>query len=165
MLDGYLADPKEEHKILIFSQFVRALNSVEGLLRKKGIDYYMLTGDTPSEERVAMSSEFNRAGGKKVFLVSLKAGGTGLNLVGADVVIHLDPWWNAAAEEQAADRAHRIGQSRNVEVIKLICEDSVEEKVIELQDLKKDIVDKVISKDDSSVTGTTLEDLAFLLAK
>ena len=99
----------------------------------------------------------------KVFLVSLKAGGTGLNLVGADVVIHLDPWWNYAVENQATDRAHRIGQKNAVSVIKVICEDSIEQKVIELQRIKRDIADKIILSDENSNTKIAIDDLKYLL--
>ena len=96
-------------------------------------------------------------------MISLKAGGTGLNLTGADTVIHLDPWWNVAAENQASDRTHRIGQKRNVEVIKLISENSIEERVLELQEIKKELVKNVISDSDESVVEASLEDLAFIL--
>ena len=103
-------------------------------------------------------------------MISLKAGGTGLNLTGADTVIHIDPWWNAAAEDQADDRTHRIGQKRNVEVIKLIAEDSIEQRVLELQEIKKPSARSQrreigISKDDSSVVNATIEDIAFILKK
>ena len=100
---------------------------------------------------------------KNDFDIILKAGGTGLNLIGADTIIHLDPWWNVASENQASDRAYRIGQTRNVEVIKLILENSIEERVIELQQIKKDLIDKVISDDDSSITNLSKEDIEFLL--
>ncbi len=151
------------HRILIFSQFVTGLEAVKKILDNKKINYFVLTGGTPAKERTNLMEEFNSNSENKVFLISLKAGGTGLNLTGADTVIHLDPWWNTAAENQASDRAHRIGQLRNVEVIKLICENSIEERVIELQNLKKDIIDKVIAKDDSAVQGAKLEDIAFIL--
>ena len=108
-------------------------------------------------------NEFNANDRVKIFLISLKAGGTGLNLIGADTIIHLDPWWNVASENQASDRAYRIGQTRNVEVIKLILENSIEERVIELQQIKKDLIDKVISDDDSSITNLSKEDIEFLL--
>ena len=153
------------HRILIFSQFVKGLNTVENVLSRLNIPYYMFTGDTSGEERARMIDEFNSDSGVDVFLISLKAGGTGINLTGADTVIHLDPWWNTAAENQASDRAHRIGQERNVEVIKLIAEDSIEQRVIELQEIKKDLIDKIISDDDSSVTNTTIEDIAFILGQ
>lgn len=151
------------HRILIFSQFVRALESVRDMLEKKGIPVYFLSGATSAKERVEMMDSFNNGSGTDVFLISLKAGGTGLNLIGADTVIHLDPWWNVAAENQASDRTHRIGQTRNVEVIKLIASESIEQRVVELQDLKKEVIRQVISDDDGSVTSASLEDIAFVL--
>ena len=151
------------HRILIFSQFVKALQRVRSLLEELGISTYFLSGDTPAKERIEMMDLFNNGSGTDVFLVSLKAGGTGLNLTGADTVIHLDPWWNVAAENQASDRTHRIGQKRNVEVIKLIAEDSIEQRVVELQDIKKEVISRVISDDDGSVTSASLEDIAFVL--
>ena len=151
------------HRILIFSQFVKALESVRSLLKTLSIPSYFLSGATPAKERVEMMDLFNNGSGTDVFLVSLKAGGTGLNLTGADTVIHLDPWWNVAAENQASDRTHRIGQKRNVEVIKLIAEDSIEQRVVELQDIKKEVINQVISDDDGSVTSASLEDIAFVL--
>lgn len=153
---------KGEHKMLIFSQFVSALNKVENHLNKEHIPYYIITGQTDAKERLNMCNKFNNDK-TPVFLVSLKAGGTGLNLIGADTVIHIDPWWNSSAEDQATDRAHRIGQTRNVEVIKLIVSNSIEQRVIELQNYKKDIIDKLIASDDNRLTKVTLEDLAFIL--
>ena len=153
------------HRLLVFSQFVKGLESLAAVLNRLNIPYYMLTGATEASKRAEMTDEFNNGGGTDVFLISLKAGGTGLNLTGADTVIHLDPWWNTAAENQASDRTHRIGQTRNVEVIKLIAENSIEQRVIELQQLKKDLIDKVISDDDNSITGAALEDIAFILKK
>ena len=161
-LSDYINDG---HKILIFSQFVQALNIVEDILKEKGIKYFMLTGDTKAIDRIDMCSLFNsKDSQEKVFLISLKAGGNGINLVGADMVIHLDPWWNVSAENQATDRAHRIGQTRNLKVIKLICSDSIEQRVIELQNMKKDLIDKVISNDESSITKITQEDIKFILS-
>ena len=154
---------EQHHRILVFSQFVKALRLVQEMLDEKGIPTYFLYGDTPGKERIEMMDSFNNGSGTDVFLISLKAGGTGLNLTGADTVIHLDPWWNVAAEEQASDRTHRIGQTRNVEVIKLIADDSVEQRVVELQEIKKEIIQQVISDDDGSVTNANLEDIAFVL--
>ena len=128
-----------------------------------GIKYFMITGDTSAKDRLAICNEFNDNEDYKVVLISLKAGGTGLNLVGADVVIHLDPWWNYSAQNQASDRAHRIGQTRTVEVIKLIAENSIEERVVSLQDEKKELVDKVISNDDSSIKKLSIKDLKSIL--
>ena len=153
----------EGHRILIFSQFVKALESVRTCLDSLEIPAYFLSGATPARDRIEMMDAFNSGSGTDVFLISLKAGGTGLNLTGADTVIHLDPWWNVAAENQASDRTHRIGQTRNVEVIKLIAENSIEQRVVELQDMKKDVINQVISDDDGSVTSASLEDIAFIL--
>jgi len=154
---------EEHHRILIFSQFVRALESVRKLLNNLGISTYFLSGSTSAKDRMEMMDAFNNGTGADVFLISLKAGGTGLNLTGADTVIHLDPWWNVAAENQASDRTHRIGQTRNVEVIRLIADDSIEQRVAELQDIKKEVIKQVISDSDGSVTSASLEDIAFVL--
>ena len=152
------------HRMLIFSQFVKALELVEIKLREKDIDYLKITGQTPGEERVEITNKFNSNKRYKIVLISLKAGGTGLNLIGADTVIHLDPWWNVAAQDQASDRAHRIGQEKNVEVIKLICEDSIEQRVVELQNIKKELIASLISDDESSITNLSLEDIGFILS-
>ncbi len=160
LIPEYLQD---NHRILIFSQFVKALEQVQKMLEKKGIPTYFLSGATSAKDRLDMMDSFNNGSGTDVFLISLKAGGTGLNLTGADTVIHLDPWWNVAAENQASDRTHRIGQTRNVEVIKLIADESIEQRVMELQDIKKEVIKQVISDDDGSVTSASLEDIAFVL--
>ena len=157
LVNDYL---KEGHRILIFSQFVKALEAIEKRLE---IPYFKITGDTDSKIRLKICEDFNNGSEENIVLISLKAGGTGLNLTGADTVIHLDPWWNVSAENQASDRSHRIGQTRNVEVIKLICEDSIEQRVIELQNKKKDLIDRMISNDDSSVISASLEDIRFIL--
>ncbi len=155
---------KDGHRFLIFSQFVSALNIVKDEIEKMGIKYYMITGDTSAKERLRICNDFNKDEEYKIVLISLKAGGTGLNLVGADVVIHLDPWWNYSAESQASDRAHRIGQTRSVEVIKFIAENSIEEKVVNLQNEKKELVDKVISDNDSSIKSLSIKDLKSILS-
>ena len=155
---------QEGHRFLIFSQFVSALSIVKDEIEKMGIKYYMITGDTSAKERLRICNDFNKDEDYKIVLISLKAGGTGLNLVGADVVIHLDPWWNYSAESQASDRAHRIGQTRTVEVIKLIAENSIEEKVVNLQNEKKELVDKVISDNDSSIKSLSIKDLKSILS-
>ena len=154
---------KDNHRFLIFSQFVSALNIVKDEIEKMGIKYFMITGDTSAKDRLKICNDFNNDEDYKIVLISLKAGGTGLNLVGADVVIHLDPWWNYSAQNQASDRAHRIGQTRTVEVIKLIAENSIEERVVSLQDEKKELVDKVISNDDSSIKKLSIKDLKSIL--
>jgi len=134
------------HRILLFSQFTSVLKNIAKRLDNSEIDYMYLDGQTKSEARGEMVKEFNE-GTSSVFLISLKAGGTGLNLTGADVVIHFDPWWNPAVEDQATDRAHRIGQKKTVEVIKLVARGSIEEKIYDLQEKKKEIIKSVIDDD------------------
>ena len=134
---------KNGHKILLFSQFPSALKIVKKELNKKKIESYYLDGSTNSKERMKLVTEFNQ-NEVPVFLISLKAGGTGLNLTSADVVIHLDPWWNPQVENQATDRSHRIGQKNVVEVVKLIAKGTIEEKIVELQAKKQKLSDQVI---------------------
>lgn len=136
---------KEKHKILLFSQFTSVLDSIKKVLEAEGIEYFYLDGSTKASERVQLVNEFNESDKAKIFLISLKAGGTGLNLTSADVVIHFDPWWNPAIEDQATDRAHRFGQKNVVEVIKLIAKGSIEEKIIKLQESKKEIINEIMS--------------------
>ncbi len=154
-----------EHRVLLFSQFTSMLALLEEDLRGTGIDYYKITGSTPKKERMELVEQFN-TGDTPVFLISLKAGGTGLNLTGADVVIHYDPWWNVAAQNQATDRAHRIGQTRTVSVYRLIVKDSIEEKILQLQELKKNLADEILAggATESSLSQMTKEDLIALLS-
>ena len=152
-----------EHRVLVFSQFTSMLALLKRDLEKDLIPFYELTGVTPKQERLAMVNAFN-TGDVPVFLISLKAGGTGLNLTGADVVIHYDPWWNAAAQNQATDRTHRIGQTRIVTVYKLIVKNSIEEKIQEMQEMKLSLADEVISSDATSLGTLSREDLLELLS-
>lgn len=122
---------------------------IEEYLKNKGIAYYYLDGSTPPHVRQERIDAFQRGNGD-VFLISLKAGGTGLNLTAADYVIHLDPWWNPAVEDQASDRAHRIGQQRPVTVYRLVTEDTVEEKILKLHETKRDLADSLLEGTDSS---------------
>lgn len=139
-----LREMKESgHRVLIFSQFTRSFDVITGRLDSEGFDYYTIDGRVKSQERMRMCEEFNRGKGD-LFLISLKAGGTGLNLTGADVVIHFDPWWNPAVENQATDRSHRMGQKKSVQVIRLIAEDTVEEKVIDIQNRKKKLIENMV---------------------
>ncbi|WP_435790706.1 DEAD/DEAH box helicase [Clostridium sp.] len=144
-----------EGKVLLFSQFTSALKKIGENLKVKGINYFYLDGKTKPQDRIKLVDEFNISCDTKVFLISLKAGGTGLNLTSANLVIHFDPWWNPAVEDQATDRAHRIGQRNLVEVIKLVAKGTVEEKIILLQEDKKDLIDNVITGDltNSNVLG------------
>lgn len=133
------------HQILLFSQFTSMLDRIRERLDNAGILNYTIEGSTPKPERARLVKAFAK-GGADVFLISLKAGGTGLNLTSADVIIHYDPWWNAAAQNQATDRAHRIGQLRSVQVYKLIAADSVEEKILRLQEKKAGLMDMVAAE-------------------
>ena len=150
------------HRMLIFSQFTSMLALLEEDLKGANIPYYVITGATPKESRVRLVRDFNE-GTTPVFLISLKAGGTGLNLTGADMVIHYDPWWNVAAQNQATDRAHRIGQTSQVTVYRLIVKDTIEEKILNLQEAKKDLSDAVLSGESSSITQMSNEELLELL--
>jgi SNF2 family DNA or RNA helicase len=149
-------------KVLLFSQFTSALKNIGEKLQENGIPYLYLDGKTKSKDRIKLVDEFNNSEETKVFLISLKAGGTGLNLTSANLVIHFDPWWNPAVEHQATDRAHRIGQRNVVEVIKLVAKGTIEEKIILLQENKKDLIDSVITGEltNSDVLGNlTKEEL------
>ncbi len=147
------------HKILLFSGYTSMFEIIEKELNKNGISYFKLTGATKVDERIRMVDEFNESKDIKVFLISLKAGGTGLNLTGADMVIHYDPWWNASAENQATDRAYRIGQKNNVQVYKLITKNSIEEKIYELQKKKSTLIDNVLDTRISFISKLSKEDI------
>ena len=138
-------------RALVFSQFTTMLGLIGEELRKEKIDFFYLDGATPAEERMRMVNAFN-AGEKAVFLLSLRAGGTGLNLTGADMVIHVDPWWNPAVEDQATDRAYRIGQKNSVQVYKLLSRNTIEERIYELQEAKRALIDSVITPGESLLT-------------
>lgn len=149
------------HRILIFSQFKAMLDIIGETLKKAGIEYFYINGSTPPEERTEMAERYN-GGERDVFLVSLKAGGTGLNLTGADTVIHYDPWWNPAVTDQATDRAYRIGQTRAVNVIKLAARGSIEEKILKLQDSKRLLADDVIRVNKDAFASLTDEEIMSL---
>lgn len=149
-------------RVLIFSQFTQMLKMIATELSKRGEQYFYLDGQTPSEERIALCNSFND-GERNMFLISLKAGGTGLNLTGADTVILYDLWWNPAVEEQAADRAHRMGQKEVVQVIKLIANGTIEEKMSELQQKKKMLISDILDGDESSKGTLTEQDIREIL--
>jgi superfamily II DNA or RNA helicase len=155
---------EEGHKILVFSQFVEMLTLIRGELESSGYEYEYIDGQTPAKERLEKVNKFNADASLPIFLISLKAGGTGLNLTGADYVIHYDPWWNPAVENQATDRAHRIGQTRHVFNYKLITRGTVEEKIIALQKKKKELAELVIGGDEAVAKQLTKEDLEFLFS-
>ena len=142
----------------MFSQFTSLLSLLEDALSDKGIPYYLLKGSTPKAQRQHLVNAFN-TNDIPVFLISLKAGGTGLNLTSAEVVIHFDPWWNVSAQNQATDRAYRIGQHNNVQVFKLITRDTIEEKIMLLQEKKKDLHDSIITQSDGIITNMTQEEI------
>lgn len=149
-------------RILIFSQFTSMLQVIRETLENEEISYFYLDGQTPSKERIDMANRFNE-GEKEIFLISLKAGGTGLNLTGADTVILYDLWWNPASEEQAAGRAHRMGQKKVVQVIRLIASGTIEEKIYELQQSKKALIEKVITPGEEMVTSLSEKEMLELL--
>jgi superfamily II DNA or RNA helicase len=154
----------EGHKILVFSQFVKHLRLVKKRLDVDGIRYSYLDGQTPRDQRKTLVNEFNSDNQLKVFLISLKAGGLGLNLTSADYVVLLDPWWNPAVEQQAIDRSHRIGQTRKVISYRFITKNSVEEKILALQEKKRSISDSLVSADHSFVKSLQIEDIKAILS-
>ncbi len=147
------------HKILLFSGFTSMFDIITKELEQRGIEYSILTGQTKVDTRIEMVDEFNKDKNIKVFLISLKAGGTGLNLTGADIVIHFDPWWNLSAQNQATDRAYRIGQKNNVQVFKLITSNSIEEKIQKLQERKMDLSEQVIKSGETFINKMSKEDI------
>lgn len=150
------------HRILLFSQFTSMLSLIEDRLCDEGIAYYTLTGQTPKATRQTLVTNFNE-GRVPIFLISLKAGGTGLNLTGADIVIHFDPWWNLAAQNQATDRAHRLGQIHSVQVYKLVADNTIEERILRLQTAKGNLADSVISENALVLGGMDEAELRELL--
>ena len=149
------------HNILVFSQFVSMLDLVKEQLIERNITFAYLTGETKNREEVVNSFQNNLA--TKVFLISLKAGGVGLNLTKADYVFLIDPWWNPAVENQAIDRAYRIGQQNNVMAVRLICPDTIEEKIMLMQANKKDLASDLIKTEESIFKTLTKKDLLELI--
>ena len=135
------------------------LEIIEKQLNKNDIKYLKLTGKTKVSERLELINEFNTNDDIKVFLISLKAGGTGINLTSADMVIHYDPWWNLSVENQATDRTHRIGQTKKVQVYKLITKNSIEEKMYDLQKRKEELIDNMLSTDTKFINKLSKEDI------
>ncbi|MFY0581038.1 DEAD/DEAH box helicase [Cystobacter fuscus] len=160
LVDGVRA---EGGRALVFSQFVKHLTLVREALEARGVSSQYLDGGTPAAEREARVAAF-QGGEGDVFLISLKAGGTGLNLTAADHVFHLDPWWNPAAEDQATDRAHRIGQTRPVTVMRLIAEGTIEEAILALHEEKRDLASSLLSEADGAAALSTEQLLGLLRA-
>ncbi len=164
MLEEVVSEAVEAgHRLLIFSQFTSMLQRIASRLDEQGLEYEYLDGQTPALERIRLVKDFN-AGSQPVFLISLKAGGTGLNLTGADMVIHYDPWWNPAVEDQATDRAYRIGQKNNVQVLKFITKDTIEEQIYTLQQRKKALIDQMIQPGENFLTQLSEEEIRALFA-
>ena len=151
------------HQVLLFSQFTSMLDLIRPRLDALGISSFTLEGATSKEQRSRLVKAFN-AGAASVFLISLKAGGTGLNLTAADVVIHYDPWWNLAAQDQATDRTHRIGQRASVQVYKLITQDTIEERILELQAKKAQLMDTIAGDSEGGILQMSQEELLAPLA-
>ncbi|NLB91469.1 MAG: DEAD/DEAH box helicase, partial [Clostridiales bacterium] len=154
---------ENNHRILLFSQFTSMLKIIQRHLEAQNITCFYLDGETKANKRLELVESFNGGEGQ-VFLISLKAGGTGLNLTGADTVIHYDPWWNPAAEDQATDRVHRIGQKKKVEVIRLITHESIEEQVAQLSQKKKALFDQLIIAGEQMPTTLSQKDIEALFA-
>lgn len=152
------------HKILLFSGYTSMFDIIQKELEKEKISFFKLTGATKVSERIKLVDEFNQNQDIKVFLISLKAGGTGLNLIGADMVIHYDPWWNLSAENQATDRSYRIGQKNNVQVYKLITKNSIEEKIYELQQRKAKLIDNMLDTNQTFINKLSKEDIMELFS-
>jgi SNF2 family DNA or RNA helicase len=150
------------HRVLVFSQFVSMLKLIQERLTQEEIEFCYLDGST--RDRGAVVNRFQSTETIPVFLISLKAGGVGLNLTGADTVIHFDPWWNPAVEAQATDRAHRIGQTKVVTSYKLITRETVEEKILTLQNRKRELIQATISGDEEFAGGLSWEEIQELLA-
>ena len=163
MLAEELQQIVHEHKALVFSQFTSMLDLIEARLQKEKIVFCRLDGSTPIEKRQQLVNNFQQIESpEKVFLISLKAGNAGLNLTAADYVFIIDPWWNTAVEQQAIDRTHRIGQLKNVFAYKLICKDTIEEKIIQLQQRKKKLAAELIGEEEGFVKALTEDDIDFL---
>lgn len=138
------------------------LQIIRNRLAEQERDYFYLDGQTPNLERLALTTRFNE-GEKDLFLISLRAGGTGLNLTGGDTVILYDSWWNPAVESQATDRVHRYGQTKKVQVIRMICTGTIEERINELQDKKRELIDQVITEGKQSFTSLSKEEIIGIL--
>jgi superfamily II DNA or RNA helicase len=165
LLMNELQNNLKDQKVLVFSQFTTMLNLLAEKCKEEGIAYYHLDGSTPPEKRIEMVNRFQEEGNThNVFLISLKAGNAGLNLTAAGYVFLFDPWWNTAVQQQAIDRTHRIGQTKNVFAYKMICKDTIEEKIISLQQRKKQLAEELISEDEGFVKSLTEDDIKYLFS-
>lgn len=157
-----LSENMGEHKALVFSQYLGMLSLIKEKLTEQKIEFEYFDGSTPSHERERAIQNFQNNNNCRVFLISLKAGGVGLNLTAADYVYIVDPWWNPAVEQQAIDRTHRIGQTKNIFAYRMICKDTIEDKILQLQERKRALAKELISDDQSFVKGLTKEDVEYL---
>lgn len=165
VLMNELQNNLRNNKVLIFSQFKGMLNLIGKACREAGLEYYHFDGETPPAKRAELVEQFQTPGNEvNIFLISLKAGNTGLTLTAADYVFLVDPWWNTAVQQQAVDRAYRIGQTKNVFAYQMICKDSIEEKIIELQQQKRALSDALVTEDEGFIKQLTEEDLRYLFA-
>jgi non-specific serine/threonine protein kinase len=159
-----IAENIGDHKALVFSQFLGMLGLIKEQLTKLGIDYEYFDGGSTIQEREKAIERFQNDSNCRVFLISLKAGGVGLNLTAADYVYIVDPWWNPAVEQQAIDRTHRIGQTKNIFAYRMICNDTVEDKILKLQDRKRSLAKELISDEEGFVKSLTKDDIAYLFS-
>ncbi len=159
-----IAENIGHHKVLVFSQFLGMLGLIRERLAHMKIPYEYFDGSTSTMDREKAIQNFQNNDECRVFLISLKAGGVGLNLTAADYVYIVDPWWNPAVEQQAIDRTHRIGQTKNIFAYRMICKDTVEEKILELQERKKSLVKEIIADDTGFVKKLTKEDVLYLFS-
>lgn len=165
LLINELANNLKDHKVLVFSQFTGMLKLLTKACREQGIAHYHFDGQTPPAKRAEMVTSFQQQDDRtNVFFISLKAGNTGLNLTAADYVFLFDPWWNTAVQQQAIDRTHRIGQTKNVFAYKMICKDTIEEKIIEIQERKRKLAADLVSEDQGLVSSLTEEEIAYLFS-
>jgi len=163
-LSRELEENTGKHKVLVFSQFTSMLSLVEQELRAKGLTYAYLDGSTTQKKRKEAVESFQNDDAIRIFLISLMAGGVGLNLTAAEYIYLIDPWWNPAVEQQAIDRTHRIGQTKKVFAYKMICKDSVEEKILQLQQRKKNLAADLVTDESGFVKKLTQDDVAFLFS-
>ncbi|HZG23216.1 MAG TPA: DEAD/DEAH box helicase, partial [Chitinophagaceae bacterium] len=165
VLMNELSNELKNHKVLVFSQFSSMLKLLAKACDEKALDYYHFDGQTPPHERFKMVENFQQESNKtNIFFISLKAGNTGLNLTAADYVFLFDPWWNTAVQQQAIDRTHRIGQTKKVFAYKMICKDTIEEKIILMQERKKKLAEDLVTEDEGFLQTLTEEDLSFLFS-
>ena len=153
-----------QHKALIFSQFLGMLSLIKGKLKEQNIEFEYFDGSTSPADREKAIQNFQNNEDCRVFLISLKAGGVGLNLTAADYVYIVDPWWNPAVEQQAIDRTHRIGQTKNIFAYRMICIDTIEDKILQLQERKKTLAKELIADDSSFVKALSKADVEYLFS-